>query len=78
MNYFPERLAITDAHLFLFGAKEVIIVGLQTKKSKSVKLEDGMVIDFKLCYSEINELGVYVLYFNYKFGYFSKEYSKSS
>jgi hypothetical protein len=30
MNRLPERLAITDGHAFLFGAKELVIVGLNS------------------------------------------------
>ena len=30
MNRLPERIAITDGHVFLFGAKELAIVGLNS------------------------------------------------
>lgn len=78
MNSWPSRLAITDDHAFIFGGKELFILGLNCEESKSIKLEDAKIIDLKLCYTESKEPGVYVIYFNNKVGYFTKEYSKST
>lgn len=38
MNHYPAHLAITDEHLFLFGSKELLIVGLYSETVKTTSL----------------------------------------
>ena len=52
MNHYPAHLAITDEHLFLFGSKELCIVSLNSDTEKTISLEDGKIVDLKLCFTE--------------------------